>query len=79
MIGTERRDFLKTAGAGFLILRPETAFGSQANSAIELGVIGCGGRGSWIAGLFQEHTGARIVALADPFQDRLDAARAQLN
>ena len=40
---SERREFLKAAGTGLLILRPETAFGSQANSAIEVGVIGLGG------------------------------------
>ena len=79
MIETERRGFLKSAGAGLLILKPETVFGSQANSAIELGVIGCGGRGLWIGGLFQEHVGARVVALADPFPDRVDATRLQLN
>jgi predicted dehydrogenase len=76
---TERRGFLKSAGVGLLILKSETVFGSQANSAIELGVIGCGGRGSWIGGLFKEHVGARVVALADPFPDRMDDMRKQLN
>src|SRR5690348_15416550 len=75
--GTGRRDFLSAAG-GLLILKPQTAFGSQANSAIELGIIGLGGRGNWIGGHFKEHTGARIVALADVFQDRLDAAKQRL-
>ena len=48
-------------------------FGTPANSAVEIGIIGCGGRGNWIGGHFKEHTGARIVALADAFQDRLDS------
>lgn len=34
---------------------------------IKLGVVGCGGRGSWIAGLFKEHGGYEIDALADYF------------
>ncbi len=72
---TARRNFLQGAAGGLLILKPATAFGSQANSAVELGIIGCGGRGGWIGGHFVEHTGARIVALADAFPDRLEAAR----
>ncbi|MCL4402057.1 MAG: Gfo/Idh/MocA family oxidoreductase [Acidobacteria bacterium] len=70
---TERRGFLKGSAAGVLLLKPETVFGSQANSALEVGIIGCGGRGNFIAGLFMEHTGSRIVALADPFRDRMEA------
>ena len=42
----DRRDFVKTAAAGLLILKPATVFGSQANSAVEVGLIGCGGRGN---------------------------------
>ena len=75
----DRRSFLQgAAGAGgMLLLKPQTAFGYQANSALELGMIGCGGRGNWIGGHFQEHTGARIVALADAFPDRLESTGAR--
>lgn len=71
-----RRTFLETAAGvgGLLVLKPETVFGSQANSAIEVGVIGAGGRGTWIAGHFKEQTLSRITAFADPFADRLEAA-----
>jgi predicted dehydrogenase len=72
-----RRTFLKTTG-GLLILKPATVFGSQANSAIEIGIIGCGGRGNYIGGFFIEHTGARVAALHDPFQDRIDSTRQKL-
>ena len=58
----ERRSFLKAAAGGVLILKPETVFGSQANSTVEVGLVGCGGRGNWIAPFFPEFTGARIVA-----------------
>jgi len=80
VLETERRNFLRSVGtgAGVLILKPETVFGTQANSAIEVGIVGCGGRGSWIGAMFQEHVGARIVALADPFEDRMEATRVQL-
>src|SRR5690349_292559 len=74
----DRRTFLETAG-GLLLLKPETVFGSQANSAIEVGIVGMGGRGNWIAGHFKEHTGARIAAIADPFPDRLDAGGQKFN
>jgi len=69
----DRRDFVKTAAAGLLILKPSTVFGSQANSAVEVGLIGCGGRGNWLAPFFPEYTGARIVALADVVQEHLDS------
>src|SRR5262245_45666988 len=36
---------------------------------IKLGLIGCGGRGSWIGGLFKKHGGFEIQAAADYFAD----------
>jgi predicted dehydrogenase len=41
---------------------------------IKLGLIGCGGRGSWLGGLFKEHGGFEIQAVADYFQDKADKA-----
>jgi predicted dehydrogenase len=73
----ERRAFLKAAG-GALLLGPRTAFGSQANSAVEVGLVGCGGRGNWIAPFFPQHAGARVVAVADVIQERLEATRQKL-
>src|SRR5438045_9253594 len=73
----DRRNLVQAAG-GVLLLRPETVFGSQANSTIELGLVGCGGRGNWIAPLFTEHTNAGFVAAADVIRARLDATRAKL-
>jgi predicted dehydrogenase len=61
-----------------MILKPETAFGSQANSAIAIGLVGCGSRGNWVGGMFKEFTGARLVALHDPFQNRMDFTRDNL-
>ncbi len=70
-----RRNFLTgaAAAAGFTIVRPDLVRGSSANSKVDLGLIGCGGRGTWIANLFQKHGGYNIVAAADYFQDRADA------
>jgi predicted dehydrogenase len=36
---------------------------------LKLGVIGCGGRGHWIANLFRQHGGYEIHALADYFAE----------
>lgn len=74
-----RRDFLKVtaagaAAAGFLMVRPEAVRGMEANSKIEIGVIGCGGRGPWIGNLFQEGGSAKVVAVHDYFKDRATAA-----
>lgn len=72
--GAQRRSFLQTA-TGLMILKPQTVFGSQANSNVEFGLIGCGGRGNWITPLFHEYTGARVVALADVQRAHLDSTR----
>lgn len=59
------------AAAAFTVIRPELARGSSANSKVALGIIGCGGRGSWIANLFQKHGGYTIAAAADYFPERV--------
>src|SRR5512139_1266191 len=79
--GFSRRGFLAGAGAaaGLTVLRPELVWGYQANEKVDIGCIGCGGRGTWIAKLFQKHGGYNIVAAADYFQDRLDSFGGELN
>jgi myo-inositol 2-dehydrogenase / D-chiro-inositol 1-dehydrogenase len=70
---TERRGFL-----GLLLVKPATAFGTQANSSIEIGLVGCGARGVWVGEMFREFAGARVVALHDVFADRVKTAREKL-
>ena len=73
--GLSRREFLAgTGGAAlsFSIMKPELARGSQVSSKISLGLIGCGSRGTWIAGLFQKHGGYEITAAHDYFPDRVN-------
>jgi myo-inositol 2-dehydrogenase/D-chiro-inositol 1-dehydrogenase len=80
--GFSRRGFMAGAGAaaaGLTILRPELVWGYQANEKVDIGLIGCGGRGTWIAELFLKHGGYNIVAAADYFQDRLDDFGGKLN
>ena len=75
--GTRRRDFIKAsavAAAGAVFVKPGSVFGSPANDAISLGIIGCGGRGNAVAGDLVK-AGARVVALHDLFDDRLAETR----
>ncbi len=70
-----RRRFMAGAGAAalsFTVVKPQLVRSYDANSKVDLGIIGCGGRGTWITGLFKEHGGYNIVAVADYFQDRID-------
>jgi len=78
-----RRQFITRSlatAAAFTIVKPSLVRGSDANSKIRLGLIGCGGRGKWIADLFQQHGGYQLAGVADFFQDRVDplAAKYQL-
>ena len=76
-----RREFLGTAvaAAAFMIVKPEAVRGTAANSAVRLGVLGCGGRGTEVAGGFINNTGTRVVALADLFADQLATAENNFN
>ncbi len=74
----ERRNFLKDSArmtGGVLILKPSLVFGTQVNSAISLGILGCGNRGLYVGSLFAKNEYARIAALCDIFDDRLEEAR----
>ena len=72
----DRRAFLATAGAaGFMFVKPQSVRGSQANSAVRVGLLGCGGRGTVDATSIAINGPARIVALADLFEDRLVTAK----
>ena len=77
----DRRRFLGTAAAtaGVLLLKPELVSGTAANSAVRVGLLGCGGRGTEDATNMIDTGGARVVALADLFQDQLDKARETFN
>lgn len=70
-----RREFLAgaAAAAAVTIVRPSAVRGSQANATLNLGLIGCGGRGKWIAELFRKHGQYRWAACADYFPERADA------
>jgi len=70
-----RRDFLTatSAAAGtFTILSPQTVRGSQANSKISVGLVGTGNRGSYDASIVNADARARVTALCDLYDDRLE-------
>jgi predicted dehydrogenase len=71
-----RRTIL-TASSGWLALKPRTARGSQANSALSVGLVGCGRRGLFDAGLFVKTGQARIAAVCDIYEDQTARAREQ--
>src|ERR1019366_1271704 len=77
-----RRRFIAGTGASvlaFTVLKPELVRGADANSKIDIGLIGCGNRGKWVADLFQKNGGYNIVAVADYFPDHADEAGAKFN
>ncbi len=74
----ERRRFLAGAAA-FTLLAPHTVRGTQANSQLTLGLIGCGGRGTWLTRLFNQTGKYRFVACADYFKDRVDRVGQKLS
>ena len=77
----DRRAFIGAAAvtAGMMFIKPELVRGTATNSAVRIGLLGCGGRGSADATHLVETGGARVVALADLFQDQLDKARAHFD
>jgi myo-inositol 2-dehydrogenase/D-chiro-inositol 1-dehydrogenase len=76
-----RREFIGTAAAvgGVMFIPAGLVRGTAANSAVRVGLLGCGGRGTEDATNLVETGGARVVALADMFQDQLDVARAEFD
>jgi myo-inositol 2-dehydrogenase/D-chiro-inositol 1-dehydrogenase len=87
MAGTKavnRREFMARAGkagaaaVSATVLGPELMRAAQNAGTIKVGLIGCGGRGVWIAKLFQKHGGYEISAVADYFKARADEAGAAL-
>jgi len=66
-----RRNFLLTAlaaGAAPDLLGANPAV--EPKRKIKLGLVGCGGRGRWLANFFVKHGGYEISAVADYFPER---------
>jgi predicted dehydrogenase len=83
----DRRGFIRLAQAGMAAL-PLAAARAPAQEApaearaygrkLKLGLVGCGGRGAWISGLFAANGGFAFTAVADYFAERAAKTGAQL-
>ena len=72
-----RRSVLSAAAAAFTILKPQQVRGYQANSAITIGLLGCGRRGTKVSSGFAKNEFARLAALCDIYDDQLASASNQ--
>ena len=71
----ERRAFIRNSvliSAG-TILAPRIVNGKLSASNVNLGIIGCGGRGTAVISSMSENANVNIMAMADIFEDRLKA------
>src|SRR5437660_1474127 len=82
---TSRREFMKTAGkavAGISVLSGVSVphVHAQGSDQIRIALIGCGGRGGGAAknALSVKKGGAKLVAMADVFDNKLNTAMASL-
>jgi predicted dehydrogenase len=78
-----RREFLKLSTAVAAAMGGPLSIGRSAHAhgsdILKLGLIGCGGRGSGAAAnALNADANARLVAMADVFPDRIQAARKNL-
>ncbi len=78
---TNRREFLKTSslftGGALLSSLPFSSFGyhNSNDDVIKIALIGCGGRGTGAAAqALSTKQNVKLVAMADAFSDRLEAA-----
>jgi predicted dehydrogenase len=79
-ISTSRREFLKrstTAVAGSLVTGLSIAHSAHVTGSdvIRVGLVGCGGRGTGAATqVLNADPGARLVAMSDAFEDRMQVS-----
>ncbi|MCL2622105.1 MAG: Gfo/Idh/MocA family oxidoreductase [Planctomycetaceae bacterium] len=74
-----RREFTKTTALGFgagltLLNGTASVFGAAANEKINLGFIGCGGRGRQLLGDFVLRNDVSVLHCCDSFRQRAEAA-----
>jgi predicted dehydrogenase len=56
-------------------LQPGTVFSAAANSTVGVGIIGTGDRGQYVGGHMGRDGRARVAAICDIFDDRIEQAR----
>lgn len=60
---------------GISFLPAESVFGAQVNSTVTLGIIGTGARGRYVGGHMARDGRARVTAICDIFDDRIEQAQ----
>jgi len=70
-----RRDFMQQTGMGIAgaaaLSWPTPSRAAGANERVRVGLIGCGGRGRYDAGVFASREDAEVAYIADPHKQRL--------
>jgi myo-inositol 2-dehydrogenase / D-chiro-inositol 1-dehydrogenase len=66
------------AASTFSIVSAQSVSGTQANSKISVGLIGCGGRGTYDAKIVNSDPRARVTALCDLYDDRMEQTKSAL-
>ncbi|MBK5295045.1 MAG: Gfo/Idh/MocA family oxidoreductase [Acidobacteriia bacterium] len=73
-----RRHFVTAtaaAASSFMIVKPQSVRGSQANSALSLGLIGSGNRGMYVSGIFAKNEYLKVASFCDIYDDKIQAAQ----
>src|SRR4051794_18664041 len=73
-----RREAVAGIAANLMIVSPRVAFGSQANSAVSLGILGTGNRGRYDTNFLAKDPRTKIVALCDLYPDQLDQTKTDI-
>jgi len=69
----DRRNFVKASGLGVTALSASRVIG--ANDRLNLGLIGCGGRGRGVARTMRDSNPVAYIAVADVYKTNADSAR----
>src|SRR2546428_169717 len=71
-ISVPRRDVFRAAALAMTASSYSRILG--ANGRVPMGVIGCGGRGVHVMGIFQKNPAVQIAAVCDLYGQRIDQA-----
>jgi myo-inositol 2-dehydrogenase/D-chiro-inositol 1-dehydrogenase len=69
-----RRSVLRSAA----VISAAAVSGTAANSAVKVGLIGSGNRGTYVATEMAKNTPARVVALCDIFPEKMEQAKGKI-
>ena len=77
MLNSTRRQFIQTGMAGGITLATaaQPVWSANANNEVNVGFIGCGGRGNILMSAFSKVSGVTIGGVCDPDAERLEQAK----